>query len=282
MSNGDVKITGETANLLAVLESLEAEQINLGIYATQVSRVDLYQAANRKDLSLSEKAVEESLHTLKELGEVIEWKPGLFRSRIAETVRVLRLVRQRIWRQRDLSDAALLVEDIRVEFRQRYRPSRKAVLIADALPGEVPAAIAHSFREAIGFETVSRFQAEAIEQVYLHARRGNPNNRSFIIAGDTGAGKTEAFFFPILLDIASEPPDLRQHQGVRAVLVYPRIRLARNQLGRLLRYTSRFLKAGGPRITFGIQNGDVPSNRADITRKQWAVKVDSEDRWYRV
>ena len=282
MSNRDAKIVGETATLLAALESLEAEQINLGIYATQVSRADLHQAANRKGLSYSEKAVEESLHTLKELGEVIEWKAGLFRSRIAETVRVLRLVRQRLWWQRDLSDAPLLVEDIRVEFRQRYQPSRKAVSLANALPGEVPSAIAHSFREAIGFETVSRFQAEAIEQVYLHARRGNPNNRSFMIAGDTGAGKTEAFFFPILLDIASETPDLRQHQGVRAVLVYPRIRLARNQLGRLLRYTSRFIKAGGPRITFGIQNGDVPSNRADIARKQWAIKGAAGDRRYRV
>ncbi|MHB8598526.1 MAG: DEAD/DEAH box helicase [Ktedonobacteraceae bacterium] len=247
-----------------------------------MSRDELYQAAKRKGLALSEDAVEDSLRKLVQQGEVVEWAVGFFRSRIAETVRVLRLARQRLWSQDDLFEAALLVEDIRVEFRQRYQPNRKTVLIADALPNEVPAEIARAFREAIGFETVSKFQSEAIEQVYLAAHRGNPNNLSFMVAGDTGAGKTEAFFFPILLDIACEPPDVRQRRGVRAVLVYPRIRLARNQMGRLLRYTDHFFKAGGPRIIFGIQNGDVPSSRAYISQKKWEVEERNGCGWYRV
>jgi len=50
--------------------------------------------------------------------------------------------------------------------------------------------------------------------------------RNLVIqVGATGAGKTEAFLFPILLDIASEPLEMRQRRGVCAVLVYPRIRL---------------------------------------------------------
>lgn len=282
MTSKGIKITGDEANILAVLEGIEASQINLGIYSTHVSLKDLYQAVQKEGLSLSKDTVETSLHMLIKLGEVIQWRTDSFRTRIAETVRVLRLARQRIWTQKDITDAPLLVEDIRVEFRQRFRPNRKAVPITEALPNEVPADIAQAFREAIGFETVSKFQEEAIKQVFSHVRQGNPSNEAFIIAGDTGAGKTEAFFFPILLDIASEPPDLRQRQGVRAVLVYPRIRLARNQLGRLLRYTGRFLKAGGSRITFGIQNGDVPNNQKNISQKKWEVKEVAGEKWYRV
>jgi ATP-dependent helicase YprA (DUF1998 family) len=91
------------------------------------------------------------------------------------------------------------------------------------------------------------------------------------VAGDTGAGKTEAFLFPILLDLAAEPPDLRRRPGVRAILVYPRIRLARNQLGRLLRYVEALHAAGGPRLTVGLQNGDVPGSFYFLrTQKKWS------------
>jgi hypothetical protein len=44
--------------------------------------------------------VEATLRDLVAQGEVIEWAPELFRSRIAETVRCLRLLRQRLWWQR--------------------------------------------------------------------------------------------------------------------------------------------------------------------------------------
>lgn len=70
--------------------------------------------------------VEAALRDLMAQGEVMEWQPGYFRSRIAETVSCLRLLRQRLWRQKDLSDAPLLVEDIRVEFRQTNPSSSPA------------------------------------------------------------------------------------------------------------------------------------------------------------
>ena len=225
--------------------------------------------------------IETALRDLVAQGEVIEWAPGLFRSRIAETVRCLRLLRQRFWWQKQIDEAALLVEDVRVEFRERKRPRRDVVSVAQAIPAGVTPDIAQAFQQAIGFSTFSGFQERAIKQVFDCSRQGNPLNQSFIVSGDTGAGKTEAFLFPILLDIASEPPELRQQSGVRAVLVYPRIRLARNQLGRLLRYTGRFQQAGGPRLTVGIQNGDVPRDRAVIVEK-WQRKQQDGKAWHRV
>jgi len=269
-------------NLLSILESLEADQLNLGLYTTRVTAEDLCRAiAEAEGTAPPLTEVEAALRELVAQGEVIEWAPGYFRSRIAETVRCLRLLRQRLWWQKDLSDAPLLVEDIRVEFRPRKRPKWDAVPVADAIPADVPPEIAQAFQQAIGFSTFSGFQARAIEQVFACAQQGNPENESFIIAGDTGAGKTEAFLFPILLDIATEPPEMRQQPGVRAVLVYPRIRLARNQLSRLLRYTGRFHAAGGPRLTVGIQNGDVPSTQARLA-EQWPSEERNGRVWHRV
>lgn len=267
------------------LEVLEASQINLGLYTTHITAVDLQHAIEEKEGQSPPLAeIETALHNLVTQGEVIEWRPGYFRSRIAETVRVLRLLRQRLWWQRNLVDAPLLVEDARVEFRQRRRPKRDGVSVDQAIPPGVPLQVAQAFQYAldeIHFKSFSGFQTRAIEQIYTLAQKGNPDNVSFIVAGDTGAGKTEAFLFPILLDIASEPPDLRQQSGVRAVLVYPRIRLARNQLGRLLRYIGYFHVAGGPRLTVGIQNGDVPGSSTVLAEK-WRSKTENGRIWYRM
>jgi hypothetical protein len=270
-------MTSKTVSkLLAQLESLEAQQINLGLYSTTVTSEELYKV----DKSLTLDEIKDTLRELIAQREVIEWKPNLFRSRIAETVRLLRLVRQRLWKQ-DISDAALMIEDIRVEFRQRHRPKRNALFLADVLPARVSLEIRQPFLDSIGFKTVSNFQGEALKQIFSCAEQGNVYNTSYVVAGDTGAGKTEAFLFPILLDIACEESSLRRSPGVRAVLVYPRIRLARNQLRRMLKYTTRFHASGGPRISFGIQNGDVPSDSAAIT-KRWKPAVRNDGTWYRV
>jgi len=271
-----------TKPVLQYLEYLESTQLNLGLYTTRITAEDLRRAIEEAERSAPPVAqVEAALRDLVARGEVIEWKPSYFRSRIAETARCLRLLRQRLWWQKELADAPLLIDDIRVEFRERTRPKRDAVPIAQAIPAGIAPEVAEPFKQAVGFPTLSGFQKRAIEQVFACACRGNPDDEAFIIAGDTGAGKTEAFLFPILLDIASEPPELRQKPGVRAVLVYPRIRLARNQLGRLLRYTGEFHAAGGPRLTVGIQNGDVPRDKA-IIAGEWASKKQDGRTWYRV
>ena len=235
------------------LERIEASQLNFGIFTTHVSTVDITQyITGIESLAPEANQVEVALKYLVSQGEIIEWAPGLYRSRIAETVRCLRLLRRRLWSWQDrnhpgsLAHSPLLIEDIRVAFRQRMRPKRDAVLMDDATPNEVPPVIKQTFNDAIGFQSLAQFQAEAIERIFSCAELGNPDNNSFIVSGDTGAGKTEAFIFPILLDILSETAERRQQPGVRAVLVYPRIRLARNQLSRLLRYLSLLQEAEAP------------------------------------
>src|ERR1700724_1156643 len=108
--------------VLAALETLEAQQINLGLYSTQITPENIKKALDDSievivDEPTSLDEVKAILQQLVEQGEMIQWKPNLFRSRIAELVRILRLVRQRFWRQRTRKDlfnfAPLLVEDIR-------------------------------------------------------------------------------------------------------------------------------------------------------------------------
>ncbi len=252
---------------LAALEQLEAEQINLGCYTTRVTPGDLRERLRAGGApEVAEDEVRGALQCLIDRGEVLMWSPGLFRSRVGETVRLLRLLRQRFW-QRSLADSPLLIEDVRVEFRQRRRPRRDAVPFERAIPAHVPPALTVQLQSAIRIPHLSVFQTEAIREIYACAQGRNSSDQAFIIAGDTGAGKTEAFLFPILFDIAGEPPDERRRPGVRAVLVYPRIRLARNQLGRMLRYVTRLAEAGGPQITVGIQNGDTPAGCASLGRR---------------
>lgn len=265
--------------VLSTLEELEASQINCGCYTTQVSLQDLCQhfQPSNPTANLSELDIQQALQQLIAKGEVVEWKSNHYRSRIAETVRILRLLRQRFWGQKSLVEAPLLIEDVRVEFRQRCRPERNAVPADEAIPTGVPTKEAEQFLRAINpIETFSKFQERAIKEIFACSQQQNVNNESFIIAGDTGAGKTEAFLFPILLDIISESPEERKRPGVRAVLVYPRIRLARNQLARLLRYIERLKIAGSSSITVGIQNGDTPKNNQTIAEK-WSEEDHSED-----
>lgn len=252
------------AIVLAEIEKLEAQQINLGLYNTTIEAQALKLRLDEIDFPIELEELESLLYDLRDNGELIEWQPKKFRSRIAETVRCLRLLRRRFWEQRSLLDAPLLVDDIRVEFRERKRPIRTAVQLENAIPSIVDRNIADAFVKSLNFKTVSAFQKRAIEEIAICADEGNADEKSFIVAGDTGAGKTEAFLFPILLSIANEEKRIRQTQGVRAVLVYPRIRLARNQLARILRYTTEFHGSGGPQITVGIQNGDVRSKRSAL------------------
>ena len=91
----------------SLLELLESAQLNLGLYATRVTAEDLRRAI--EEAEGQRRQWPKSRRRCRDLvarGEAIEWAPGCFRSRIAETVRCLRLLRQRLWWQRELSDAA--------------------------------------------------------------------------------------------------------------------------------------------------------------------------------
>ncbi len=97
-----------------------------------------------------------------------------------------------------------------------------------------------------GIKRLFRFQHEAIKEV----KKGE---NIFIVAG-TGTGKTEAFLLPILEEISKKPYD-----GVKAVLIYPTKALARDQLKRILEYTSTFFG-----LRAEVLDGDTPDKKRKI------------------
>ena len=104
---------------LFLLESLEADQLNLGLYTTCVTAEDLRRTiAEAEGTAPPLTELEAALRNLVAQGEVIDRAGGLFRSGIAHTVRCLCLLRQRQWWQKDLPDASRLIEDIRVKLRR--------------------------------------------------------------------------------------------------------------------------------------------------------------------
>mgnify|MGYP005737949353 CR=1 FL=1 len=124
--------------------------------------------------------------------------------------------------------------------------------------------------------TVSGFQVRSLKTL-LPAWFNLVECDTAVITADTGSGKTEAACLPL---IAGSAIDLLNHRdaqrtsiglGVRAVLVYPRIRLAANQAQRLTGYLAALSeKEGMPLVTIGLQNGDVPSEW------KWAIKDERE------
>src|SRR5207244_3708139 len=105
--------------------------------------------------------------------------------------------------------------------------------------------------------TISGFQARALAQLLPGYFGLAPQPRTFVVVADTGSGKTESACLPLIAAAAAERFD--GTAGVKAVLVYPRIRLVCNQAQRLAHYLSMLpAHKGRPLLTIGLQTGDVP------------------------
>src|SRR3546814_5437031 len=79
---------------------------------------------------------------------------------------------------------------------------------------------------------IAGFQKRSLSAL-SHAWNGDGAD-AFAVAADTGSGKTEAAALPLIAGAAADR--LQGTMGVRAILAYPRIRLAANQAQRLAHY----------------------------------------------
>jgi hypothetical protein len=207
-----------------------------------------------------------------------------YRSRFAETIRLLSLLRQR-FSYDDWQTANRLVSDIRIDLKRRYYPKRN--ISPDELRNELRkmGASAHYIesvncllqdRRNSGYFDLARFQKDAILQQFrsLHPQKDSPTgDQGIVIGAGTGAGKTKAFYIPAMAEIAST---LTATPYVRALAIYPRTELLKDQLGEAFleaRKLDDFLNATKPRtIVIGAYYGDTPiSARAFLTGSvNWA------------
>ena len=156
----------------------------------------------------------------------IEVTPNIYVPLPLEVARILRYLRQRFTPD---GPAPSLVERIRVEAKQRFRPKFDQPI--SALSGAMREIAEIGQREAY-----SEFQIEGWRRVLETlemALSGQP--AATVLTAPTGAGKTEAFLLPLVHYIVSTLSTASVEEP-HIVFVYPRVALLQDQVKRIFRY----------------------------------------------
>ncbi|POF62922.1 hypothetical protein CFR73_01690 [Novacetimonas maltaceti] len=247
--------------LLNKIEDLDAGRINFGVYDAWTPPAAFAGADGVVDESVAA-----ALDRLERNSHIVRGDDGHVRSRMGEIARELRHVKQR-FRSDDAGSRPYLVRNVKVELQDRKRPLRDRPLVDvfGALAGGVPDAqrmALEGLRAALVAmwgenAMLARFQEEGLHALLAAWRGDGP--ASHVIAADTGSGKTEAAVLPIIA--AALADHLQGIRGTRAILAYPRVRLAANQAQRLATYLAALAQVPGmPVLTLGLQVGDVPNS----------------------
>lgn len=200
------------------------------------------------------------------------FKPGSrYRSRFAETVRSLYLLRQR-FSEDDWQTGERLVSDMKLLLQRRRYPRRNITSDAviqqlEQLPRITPGSlriIKQLLQEANGANLkLACFQAQSIVRILrnLHSQEES----AVVIGAGTGSGKTKAFYIPALAHIAD---NLGAQPYLQALALYPRKELLKDQLRETFleaRKLDTLLREQKKRpITVGAYYGDVPYDAAEI------------------
>jgi hypothetical protein len=199
-----------------------------------------------------------------------------YRSRMAETVRLLFRLRQMFPRRHDGPDrwiqAPTLVSDFRFLWRRRSYPRRD---------GDIPSALAaiegawndgqaqRALRTLLESRGVSfrlaAFQVRAAERIArsLASRRQSGT----LVSAGTGSGKTLAAIARIASHVVRDPG-----AWVKALALYPRNELLRDQFGEIYAEARRldgFLRSSGRRpIRIGCLFGGTPKNASALDDRE--------------
>ncbi|WP_244814743.1 protein DpdJ [Caballeronia sp. Lep1P3] len=268
-------------NILDEIEQREARLLAWGIvdgYFSAAELIDLIDAQIDDALDdgfddfLSANKVVDELLALQWIAPVeLENGATAYRSRMAETVRLLSRLRQLFpkyagdagWQR-----APTLVADFRFLRRQRRYPKRNRS-VADAL------AVLRNVTSSTSLLQATRalltpgghalelagFQVRAAERIV----RGIENNvpLATIVCAGTGSGKTLAFYLPALASITRHLLAESVHKPwVKAIALYPRVELLKDQLREVLRRALALrqdLPSGSQTtIRVGAYFGDTP------------------------
>ena len=213
------------------------------------------------------------LNSLTKRQLVFRLEDGSYRTRFAETIRLLFLLRQR-FSDLDWATAARLVSDLRLELKRRTYPKRdislaelEARLETQPLPAIQRAVIRRLLENADGSTlSLALFQVDAIERQLTNLR--DSRDRGMVIGAGTGAGKTKAFYIPAFAHIA-EAIDLQQPY-LQALAIYPRNELLKDQLAEAFAEARKLddvlIQYGKRPITMGAYFGDTPESASALQR----------------
>jgi hypothetical protein len=262
-------LSDDDFTILNTLEDLEAGRINFGVFEGWTSAAGLADQTR-----FSRDVVTAALARLSAAGWIMLAADGRVRSRMAELAREIRYVKQRFSRG-DADRRPYLVRGLKIELRNRDKPERLDPVketfarVAEQLP-EPHAGVLHGLSGALeklwGRDScMAGFQARSLETL-SRAWKGDGDD-AFVVAADTGSGKTEAAALPLIAGAAADR--LAGITGVRAILAYPRIRLATNQAQRLAYYLAGLAREPGmPLVTLGLQMGQVPESFETLNERE--------------
>lgn len=197
-----------------------------------------------------------------------------YRTRMAETVRLLSRLRQLFPKHKDGNQwllAPTLVSDFRFFIRPRSFPNRDISpdILINRLSSDFefePVQIS-AFNKILGSQgaspmLMSGFQVRSTENI-LSGLRNNLSSGTIICAG-TGSGKTMAFYLPALIHMVSKIDSTR---WVKCLAIYPRKELLKDQLTEihgLVRKINTVLPSFGKRaMTVAPFFGDTPEDSND-------------------
>lgn len=270
--------------ILTFIEQREAEQVAYGIYdvtMTGTEVIDNFQPSedillNKADLSAD---ISKALQNLSDNFQIISFNKNkpipewIFRSRIAETVRLIAKLRQRRVNHNNekskhrISKCKHLVADVKFTVASRRVPRRNVAISKCLQPLQTPEQqqVAQILAEVIinnlpKLKNLSGFQTRTFEKILniIELERQQGIEKGVVVTASTGAGKTYAFFLPLLAKIIIERC-LRNKIGVKAICIYPRVALSENQLTdfiEVLFYLNQILaKYKLPSLTIGLESG---------------------------
>lgn len=180
-----------------------------------------------------------------------------YRTRIAETLRLLKMLRQLLPRDVNVPawwrKAPALVADYRLRVAPRWYPERTVDQASlEAKLGDLPTWSDESgdvLGRIVGDRRLAAFQARATESILAALSQQGTAGR--IITAGTGSGKTLAFYLPALIDIARRADE--QRNGPHTLALYPRNELLRDQA----RETLRLIHDVGPLKGPGRRRGRI-------------------------
>lgn len=213
------------------------------------------------------------LNNLRERRLVLEnTRQRRWRSRFAEAVRLLFLLRQR-FSFTDWAVAPRLVSDLRIQLQRRRYPRREPAvtaallqtLSAERFSGEHVDAVRALLQEVGGGElALAQFQYDAALQLLRHLREGS--DHGLVIGAGTGSGKTKAFYIPAMAEVAASIQPNRY--SVAAMAIYPRVELLKDQLieayGEVRKLDALLIGRGQRPIILGAYYGDTPISAARL------------------
>ncbi|MBW4717521.1 protein DpdJ [Saccharothrix obliqua] len=255
---------------LDVIEEWEARNLAWGLLDESWTHEDLVTfLAERWDEGDPEACIDELQRHKLLFALPREWPNG-YRTRMSEAVRLFSHLRQ-LFPGRPWQTGSRLVSDVRFLRRPRMFSVRdiKAdeclARLADV--GLAPPVLAEVKRLLNGRE-LSRFQLDATAAVVSAVQSGE--DRGVVVSAGTGSGKTLAFYLPALAQMSASS------EGPRAVAIYPRNELLKDQFATALAEIRNLKAAGGRQLTIGAYFGLTPYKTFRDPDKQGWVKRDGK------